>query len=342
MAIPDCLVNFIGLRGARPADESGSTLWINDMPDTGIARLEAMSDVDSRHFRGLWEKVYGRAIQGLASDIRRLMKNKIRTNDLLQNAITGKIENPYVTIAGAAEWSGWHLSVKGSPLMELPISHVVIPATAGTVTVKMFDLQDGVELYTKDFASVSGFNTFKINETVPLYGSHRDIGIVWDRTGQSTYQVNPAKWISGNDCGMDECGTQSLTFGSGFANARPFSDPGANPTTATLTYEAYAKGMIVHFGIRCSLIQFICEIRDVIQNALRMKSYIELLWEVSGNDTLVNRYTLVKTEEIDRRLNAYQAMYEAELAGVLESITYEFDSDCFDCHQAVGIGYIKP
>ena len=156
MAI-ECLDNVIGFRGI--CETPDTSLFINDMPDSGIEKLESLTTQDFETFRDVWDKIYRRAAVTLVSDIRKNMPVTIRAKGVVDNAITHIQEDEQTLYTGTGIYSGVFLRTYGSPFIDTVINYVGIWLNAiGNVPVFIFDAQTGQQLYTEIFVGAVGYN----------------------------------------------------------------------------------------------------------------------------------------------------------------------------------------
>jgi len=329
MAIPECLVNYIGIRGVCSEIALGG-LWIDDMPDAGIIKFEAMAGPEFPDFKQVWDKVYRRSCETWISDIRKLLDPKIKTNPILANYNSGVFDTTLPTTASPV-YSGELLTIEGSPFMEIFLESVMLLMSGAddTCLLKIWDVDTTEELYSQTISCSAGMNTVLLNLSIPVNYGRRRIFIGFNRTTWTGYKATT------QGCGCAGVTNQSVPRSIPTGDISPFN-------FAAITNDSQNMGMVLRYGLRCSLNSFVCQNRDALNVSLRYKAFIELLAEILYNDTLTNRYTLISKDELRTRISEFGAMYQNELSGILDSVSYKSDSVCFDCNQPVQLTYIHP
>lgn len=338
-----CLTDFIGFRGLCDTVAPASGLYINDLPNVSLGRMEAFADADAETFRDVWNKSYGRAQDNLKTDVLRVLdqvrkdqgRGGIRLKTVLDNYHVGKMCDPVDTVVAAAELRGSYYEVTGTPYMSLSIPYVDIYSNDATVAtpVYIYNALTGIRVYTTTIDLVADqWNRVNINQSYTIDGQNVGYYVCYDGTGIGTYQTD--------DQVLNPC------RGCDYHNR--INICGATATIAAIVFESdlskggFTNGLRATLNLLCSVESFICTHRDILADALRYGAALALLDEQRDEDSKVSEWALQSIEKLDERYDRMQAIYEEKLFYALSSISIEEDGVCFECNSQINLQYNLP
>lgn len=205
------LENIIGLTGTTPAPKTGVKL-VNDLPIISESFVNGIAKKDEEDLiNEVWPRIIRNAETRLEQDLyNELMKedkfrlSMARTHDFYQG--TG-------TRTASARWEGARIQCQKQEYTKLKIQSVYVSGT-GNFTVKCFDLNSGLELFSVANVDVLGEGYIPIDKEIALSKLTNDYLIAVDATSITLGAIDGNKGFF-----FDSCATgYDVTLTSGYIN----------------------------------------------------------------------------------------------------------------------------
>ena len=324
-----CLLDYIGLRGcSSEVPESG--LYVDDLPGFSLDRINALAGSDNPTAEAAWAKIQAQAISLFNSDVQKWMPKDMKLSTIIVDQIAGNSELTEVVETATDEYKGYYIRASGSRHLQAVINRVQYYSAADTtVTFKVFDALDGLELYTQARAVVEGWNHVPLNISIPARGERLEIFVCYLSAVDS---METASWASdGCFCDVNQC---SLAKGGRIATS-------SDVIEGNITFDG-GHGMIVPYQIRCGIGGFVCEMRESLKVALQYKMGVQCLIEEMFNPSLFNVFTAMDNEQKKETITYFETIYAQEMESALSSIAPVKDGLCFVCQSPIVVTYKLP
>ena len=288
------------------------------------ARIEAFMDGENQTARDLWEKVEANAIANFRSDVLRWMPPEMKLNTTLAELNAGNSQTEFVAESASAEYKGYYLRIHGSRHITLNIDRLQFYATVGgiSVTFKVFDALDGMQLYSQARTVTQGWNFIQLNFSAPIRGERLELFVGYDATGVDSIQTQ--SW--------EGYGCMAMPSEYGFSRLAKIST-GELPTEANLSFQSYGAGLLLRASIRCGIDGFICENRQALQRAFLYKCGVEFVMESIANPKPFNVYSA--EEDKEKLMELFERLYSQEIESVMAQVAPIRDGICFTCNSPI-------
>lgn len=325
-----CLYDTIGLSQSCDTKNQCSR-YLNDLPGIETGMFEDLTTADQAIYDDVLDKVKRRTIGSFYSEIVEKFRHKFVPNLLLENVVTGRWDQPFVSLTSEAKLFGTAISLKISKYLEAHIDTVEIyvgnaPLTGASIYV--YDLERGTLLETVTFdAPSNGFYEVEINSRY----MNDQIGILYD--GEEI--------LSRETTFFDQTYYQELCRDCGctFTQGRPVEiDKGGDVIWNNISTEYY-PGMVVKYHVGCSLEAFLCQRKSTLAEALQYKMGIEFFIELLASSR-INITTLIPRPKLDALMSYCKTHYEKALKTFVDGTTVH-DPLCMVCNQTVKKAIIK-
>lgn len=333
----DCLTNYIGLKNCNlPDPESG--LYINDLPGMSTELADKIADSETINFKGVWDKVQKRSILRFKHDVQISLMKWVKLNNVIYQTrkLLKSQSNSYITIPANPNYTGVYLMLPESRYVEFRFNDIVVYSfQTVTTTLKVWDLNDGSELYSQSIDLVPGLNTIKVKQIFPLKYRIMELFVGVDTTGfDSIETINDYYYWYTNDWA---CAAQS-TFGYGSVRGIFQFYPATYDTNLPIQLSnvirtGIGKGVTINGEIRCSVDQFICDNKELLSQSLLYLLGSEMLKE-KKNSSRLNYFTTSNLSQTEETYQDFEKMYKENLSEALDSIPLQGESLCFDCEDS--------
>lgn len=329
-----CLDNYIGLKNCGlPVPTSGK--YVNTLPSISTELADKIANSEQLSFKGVWDEIKERAFVKFRNDIINTLFEDINFNPTAyqtQRLLKSQPSN-LIVIPKAPEYRGVYIMLPESKYSELRGNYIYIYSAETSdvnTTLKVWDVNDGKELYTQDVTIQPGLNEIDFNQVYELRYRILELFIGIDCENIDTIQtVNELYYWTGDDCSC----SQNYTFGRGIFQIYP----GTFSKSLILTYDNINKvgigqGVTVQADIGCSIDQFICQNIKYLGDSLLYLLGSELLLEKLGTPRL-NYWASTNLEGTEKMMNSFNETYKSFLKTALKRIPLTGQGFCFDCEE---------
>lgn len=331
------LTNYIGLKNCTlPDPESG--LYVNDLPGMSTELVDKIANSEQINFSGVWASVQKRALLRLSNDVTSQLYEWVKLNQIIYQTrrLLKSQPNGVIIIAMEPLYAGIYQMVPESKYAEFRLNDMYIYSfQTVTTTLKVWDMNDGSEIYTKSIDLVPGLNHItQIGLVVPLKYRIMELFIGVDVSGFDSIQtLNDYYYWYTSDAA---CAAQtSYGYGTmrGVFQFMPATyDPNLPMQLSNLIRGGIGRGVCMGAEIRCSVEQFIYDNRQVLSQALLYLMGAEILLEKIGSPRL-NYFTSSNLESTEMMRQMFENRYKSNLKSSLNIIPLNGESICFDCEE---------
>ncbi len=339
----DCLENYIALKNCSSVvPESG--LYVNILPGINTELVDKIATSEQINFLGVWNNVKQRSFLRLKNDVVMKIQERMDFNDVIfQTKNLMPLTPSNTTVSSGAEYRGVYIKIPTTKYAEYYIDILQVYSDAIVTTVmKVFDVNDGKELYSLGVNLVVGLNTILVNQYFPLRYGNLELFIGVDTTGFNsieTYQEQYC-WYD-EDC---ECVSQNSFHGQ--RNYSLIIQPAKMLLSDTALYANIHRnssgfGISVVSQIKCSIEAFICQNRKQLEQALLYLMGAEILMEKIGSPRL-NAFTTTNLENTEYLSLKFEKIYTENLNRSMKTIPLEGEGFCFNCSggEEVRVDYV--
>jgi hypothetical protein len=329
------LTNYIGLKNCNlPTPESG--IYINELPGMSTELVDKIANSEQINFAGVWEDVQKNAIRRLKDDAINQMYEYIKFNSIIYQTrrLVKSQVNALVPVIRSNAYAGVYQMVPESKYAEYYLKGVwVYSSQIVTTTVKVWDVNDGTELYADSVDLVVGLNYVSIEETFNLKYRVLEMFIGVDVSNFDSIQtMNDYYYWYNNDMA---CAQSALGYGGqrGFFQFYPATyDTGTTLQYSNIIKTGIGRGVTVDAEIRCSIDQFLYDNRKFLETAFLYLLGAEMLLHKVSSPRL-NFYTASNLEQTEQNRLTFEGRYRSNLKRALNSIPLTGEGICFDCEE---------
>ncbi len=350
----ECLKNWILVQGCTTSTPD-SGLFINQLPGIELEMIDSLADEQQVDFNGVYDDVQERAIRRLKTDVNAEFKKRYLLKNLTQSIDMGRLIDTTSITALAPQYRGITLTLDRqdenfaySNLQTIRVQDVSLFFNVNAATtIKVFDLETGTELFTKDVAAPgsTGFQTI----TILREFTAREIFVAYDATLLSSVEQDLQKLKNAVNRTQDGCTFFCIDCGGTNRNAEIRGATSAITTTVVeddLTTGDNAFGLSAKWSVTCSFDTFVCNNKEAFSRALWLLLGIELSRERRFTSRL-NQFTsfdrntakeLMKLFEVEYRGGTIDDIaYEGELFMALDAINLNTKDYCLECYSEVRV-----
>lgn len=317
----NCLIDYIGIRGCTSLPTPPSGLYINSLPGVSLEMIDKIADSEQVDFFGVWDDVQLRAVKRFRNEVNAMFAERYKLKTMTQSVnIEKRIDTTSTTAAGAS-YRGFTLelnlenqSAVPSNLQSIYIQYLTVYSNyAGSVTVKIFDLDTETQIYTSAQTFIVGWNQVSILQTF----AYRRLYVVYAATNIISVNLDIEK--------LKQAVLYNGEYPYYYLNYPYFSQSiqikGATSTIAdpfNITYGSDTFGMSGIFSVLCSFDALVCNNLTVFETAFWYLLGSELMYERAFSDRL-NEYTAFDRDSAKELNQLFNAMYRG---GEVEGIRY--------------------
>lgn len=337
----ECLENYIGLKNcALPEPDSG--IYVNILPGINTETIDNIASREQINFAGVWQNVKQRSFLRFKNDI--IMKIQERTDfkDIIYQTKKLTTLNPTMTaILAGPQYRGVYLRIPTSKYTEYYIDTLEVYSDAVVTTdFKVFDVNDGKELFTKSVDLIVGLNSISIDEYFNLRYGNLELFIGVDCTNFNSIQTYQEQYYW-----YDE-DMECVTSASSFHGQRQYSlqiNPASLDKSKMASYPNIERtgigvGITIVSQIKCSIDVFICQNRKVLEQAILYLLGAELLKEKMASPRL-NVTTVMNLENIEYIRQDFEKTYLNNMSRAMKTIPLEGEGFCFHCGEQMRVEY---
>lgn len=319
----ECLQDYIGLNHCSILTTPESGLYLNDLPGIEIKNIDEIANSEQSDFVGVWEQIQKRAINRFKTDVINEFVKRYKLRQVQQSVNIGKQIEATTTTAAAVQWRGFTIELNrateqmaNSNMQVIAIQELYLYLTAAVnTTIKVFDIDTGVELYTAAVTGAIGWNTLKVGQKFTarrVFVCYDATTVISTKLDISTLQLNNTTINKGLfvQTTWDFC--NSITRLKG-ANA-------TKTTTVTSVTEGLDSfGLSGIFSIKCTFDSVVCTNKEHFAQALLFCLGSELMTE-RINSSRINRWTTVDMAKAKELKKYFEVVYKG---GKYEDVDYD-------------------
>lgn len=336
----DCLDNYIGLKNcALPEPDSG--LYVNILPGIKTELVDKIASSEQINFNGVWGDVKQRAFLRLKNDIIMKIQERVDFNDIVyQTKNLTLITEQLIPVLSGSEYRGIYVRIPTTKYAQYYIDTLQVYSDAITTTVvKVFDVNDGSELYLQSIDLVVGLNTISINKYFELrYGNlELFIGVDCENFNSvETYQEDYYWYDQDFDCATPDSWHGQRNFSLQINPAT--IDKSLSPVYTNIYRTSVGSGISVVSQIKCSIDVFICQNRKQFEQAILYLLGAEILMEKMGSPRL-NFFTVSNIENTEYFRLLFEKRYTDNISRAMKTIPLEGEGFCFHCGEQASVQY---
>jgi hypothetical protein len=328
----NCLVDHIGIEGCG-GEVPVSDLYINRFPGIELKALDKIATQDQVNFQGVWADIQKRAISRFRNEVIKMFKKRYKLKTITQSVDIEKKIDTSSTTAAATEYRGYTLelnrendiyvasNLQSQYIQTLPLW---LPGAINT-TVKIYDLDTELELFSLAVTGASGWNTVRVDSTFTA----RRLYVVYDATAiasveQDISQLRQAV-LYGND------GNYCLCYSSSNVN---LEIRGASSTIAdkfNITYGNDTFGLSGILSILCSFDALICNNLSTFEMPFAYTACSEFCFERQFTSRL-NEFTTFGKDKAKELREEYDKRFLDELETAVDGINLDLKDHCLECN----------
>jgi hypothetical protein len=325
--ITNCLLDYVGITGCSPTAPP-SDRYLNEMAGIELRKMDEIASEEQQNYIGVWNDIQKRALKRFQMDVRVAFLKKYKLKGVAQSINIGQIIDADETSPSAAKYRGFKIELNDandevvySVLQAINVQTLKLYVKSGTPTfnVKVFDLDTGVEIYTKEVVVTSvGWQNIEVN----THFMSRRIFVCYDST------LIEAVDLDIKDHQIDNCFNCQ-------AKVRGGSSDISTPTTVNEdVWNTF--GLSGVFSVDCVWDTLVCNNKDSFVLPLMYLLAIEFVTEWL-NTPRINEWSLISEDKAKWLLSYYSALYKG---GVFEDVEYDsalmdsidqFNVDEMDC-----------
>jgi len=336
-----CLQNYIGLMGCSSAmPESG--LYLNDLPGMSNELLQSIGSPDQKSYIETYNSIQRVTFQKLKSDLyTSLFSNgNVEMNAILHKSRPLQVINRQTVIPRlpSEEYRGAYVQVSGSKYLSIYCESILVYSASEypiDAVLRVFQTQDGQELYTQDISLVQGVNNITVNQEFFLRFDALNLFFAIDCTEIETLQ-NPYLFDGFGLYGLDQCAAWAYPFWQ-------YNGWFMWPATSGLDYihgipSQWGKqtGVWPLLEIRCSMDALICRFKEQLKMSIAYLLAAQTL-ETKQNTKQQNFFAQSSKEQTEKTRVNFLESYVSDLSAFARSINLQNEGFCFNCHQSRNI-----
>jgi hypothetical protein len=334
----DCLKNYIGLRHCSQNPASG--IYLNILPGMSTELADKIANSEQVSFVKVWEDVQDRAILRLKNDIinNLLSEQKADFRSIIyQTKKLFRSQRDAVSIPSNPEYRGVYFALPESRYISFRLNEVYLfskEVVDVTTTLKVFDVNDSLELYSEEIVIQPGLNVIKVGEIFDLKYQLIELFVGVDCTNIETIETLN-EYYNWYDSGDLACGNSCDIGAYGYLQLYPAILPiPGEATFSNIDRGGQGNGVVVGAEVLCSIDQFICEnIHHFQQSYLYILGAEMLLQKQSSGvgSSRMNWFTSTNLEQTDITRTEFERRYVSNLKREIRSIPLKGESKCFTC-----------
>ncbi|MES2731723.1 MAG: hypothetical protein V4714_08245 [Bacteroidota bacterium] len=325
----DCFTSYIGLKGCGAVAPT-SGLYINSLPGISTELADKIANADQVSFAGVWSDVQTIAKGQILNDIVNGLSEKINFHEVAYQTKRPRPSRTKETIPASADYRGVLIEAPESRYSQIRIKSLfVFSATAGSVSLKAWNIWDGSEVLAQTVTLVVGLNEVPLDLEIDLSFSENSVFIGLDCSATDTIyflQQEDDFWnFWDGECPyMGSYSSQPLRID---AASMALTDL---PDYSTITRTSKPLGVWVTAEVVCSSELYLCENLHHFKTAiLNLLGWQLLMFKLGSNR--INFFTITREDVTEKLMSTFKADYESNIKRTLAAIPIEGSGFCFDC-----------
>lgn len=341
----NCLKDYVGLKYCT-AETPVSNLWVNQLPGMSTELLDNIANSEQVNFIQVWDDIQERSYVKIKNDLINLLSDQVKFNSVVyQTRKLLKAQRNPVTVAMSDKYTGIYFMLPESRYSQLRLNEIYVYSfqTVSSV-VKVWDVNDGVELYSKDINLVPGLNTIDISKAFDLKYRVQEYFIGVDTSGFDSIQtLNDYYYWWDEDLACAVNSTFGYSIQRGYFQLYPGTlIKGNDVTFDNIVKNGIGQGVAIGAEILCSVDQFICENKQHFSEAwlylLGKETLLEKYYAPVGSKRM-NYFTATNKENTNQLIADFDFNYTDRLKKKIKAIPLNGQSLCFSCDDAERVSY---
>lgn len=331
----NCLKDYIGIKHLSLPSESG--VYINILPGISTEMVQNITTSAQATFVNVWDDVQERSYLRLKNDVVNMLLNESKAdfrNVLYETKKLLKAERQTTAVDAAPEYRGIYFSLPESRYSQFRVTELYVYSLQdASTTLKVFDVNDGDELFTLDVEIVAGLNIIPLSQIFDLKYRVLELFIGIDVSLFDTIETLAEYYY------FDSC-TQ---YGEHYHETRIYPATLQLADDAiydNLSFSGEGKGVVLSAQIACSIDEFICKNKQNLQQSWLYLLGAELLEQklssIIGTSTL-NYFTVSNREQTDENRKVFEGRYSSNLKRELKGVPIDNESVCFSCQDNLSV-----
>ena len=330
----ECLRDYITLTVCGgTASTSGLSLDVLEL--VNLKAVSSIADDQQETFNGVMSDIQSRAMLRFKDDLRAEFWKRFKIKNLLKSYNLKRDNLTTSTLTGLPT-CGIYISQNSDsdkefhkPFQSIYVQSVSFHAqVAGTKKLKIFDLDTGEVIFTKDVTLKTEWNVINIETDLSglYYNNPQRVYIALNTSGLNVYSRTMSNTID-EDSG---CG---LTVQGAKTSVKTISQP-IELSDVTLGTELH--GMSAVFSLRCSYDSLVCNNRELFKRAWLYCLGIEFIRELLNTDRL-NKYSIITKQKATDSLERFTADYKEALTQSCDGVELSQSGCCIECNSPLQI-----
>lgn len=325
-----CFENLVGLREFCTATNPTSGLFLNQV-GVNLDLIKSILMKDYRDHEQFVDDKIAFATKMVTDQVVNHFAEHIRSGSIIDGARVGHARDNKTIIAGSAGlFKGINVEICNQrSYLDFFLSEITLFTNfTGSVTVKVYDLVQGIEIDSLICATTAG----QISKTIinKLYKSSKkklDILIAYDTSAISSYDTRLS------DSGCSSCGNSGQVYNTKYVN---FTAGQINNADVKIRQNMSAGsdtgGMSLVYSIQCNRADWMCEFTNLMALPILYKSAAEI-YQYGVFSTRENSHTILNSETMKARYETSQAEYMDSMDRLLQRISLPNNDQCFHCNR---------
>lgn len=318
-----CFDNIVGLKELCTTVTPKSGLYLNSI---GVS-LNLIEQVITKDWAGPSEYVADKityAVASIKQELSSLVGDKIKTRSIINDGRIGYPLPNKPLIAGTNQYRGIYLQVPSNAYyFSLQLSRVdLFTNFTGTITVEVYDLDQGVSIGSVDVDTVAGeISTAFTDLNFTSDAKDMNLFIGYDSTGISSYKTLTHK---AQCCGNLMYRGQHITARGSIATTFLKAGQTAIDNTA---------GISLGYSLVCDSEGWMCNFSKQLALAIAHKAASEIYRSaimVSPNQR-TNNSTTINAELMQANYEYHDAKYREALSTTVKNMVLPCASVCYEC-----------
>ncbi len=352
-----CLYNYIGIKSCNFAP-SDSGIYLQDLPGMDFEQMDAIANADQSSYAGVWEDVQKRAIRRFRNDVIGRISgfdSKYKLRQVAQTVDLGNVVdvNAITTAAPKRRGHTIELNEKGamcvcSNLQLIYIQSVRFYCTAaGSQTLYITDIDLHVDIFSKPFTAVVGWNTILVEQEFEV----SRLSVNFNATALDMVKLDLSQMFLGDV--YTSPGDVCAECTGGYNGMYAWFDWGCSCTAICQGYqidtndtigstEVYGEnqnafGISTVYSVKCTYNNVVCNNKKHFAQAFLNVLGIELLTERIYTSR-INTWTTVDAKKARDLRTELEIEYRGGMKpdksiceGLLNTIVYGIDLNLNDC-----------
>jgi hypothetical protein len=329
----EALKNYIGLKGCTTSTpESGK--WVNSLPGMSTELVDNLANSEQVSYAKVFEDVQEIAHLRLIDDVVNVLSENVNFNEvILQTKKLIKFSREKEEVLMGDQYRGCYIRLPESKYFSFYLREIYVYSDRAIDTIlKVYDVNDGSELYSQDLTLAVGLNTILVDKKFNLKYEILDLFIGVDCSGFNSIKTlrDYYGWYDEDLSCANVCNSSNHSF-EYYPAVLNKSD---EVTYSNIDREGFGRGVALGAEIGCDVEEFIIQNRKKLIGPLLFLLGAQIL-QVKLNSPRLNYFTTTNLANTEANMADFNKMYLSNLKRVLKSIPVK--GLCFDCDDTLDV-----